>query len=63
VQATSGDRSEDILVWALGPKLIDRMRVRFSIENADSRARFQTPIKKITWRCFHARRGRSATLR
>jgi hypothetical protein len=32
VRATSADRSEDILVWTLGPKRIDRMRVRFSIK-------------------------------
>jgi hypothetical protein len=46
VRATSADRSEDILVWTSGPRRIDRLRVRFPIENVDSRARFQTPIKK-----------------
>jgi hypothetical protein len=38
-RATSADRSEDILVWTLGPKRINGMI--FPIENADSRARFQ----------------------
>jgi hypothetical protein len=50
VRATSADRSKDILVWAWGPRRIERVRVRFPIENVDSRARFQTPIRKIIWR-------------